>query len=647
MTSAPFLQRHLGEYLLVAQLSEDSLGTVFRALYAPDERRFVRLRILQSEELSRHAVLAAIRGNAPRIAALEHEAIVLGPQLDVLEDIPFLAWDEAAGWTLDALIARVRALDIRIPVEYALLIVERIAAALEHGHQTTVDGRAFHHGLLWPGFVSISYDAAVRVGGFGIAEAVLPTLGAPRISAEIAPYVAPEARSGGPVGANSDVYSLGAILIELTTGRKPSLDTPSTELRAGDPRSEEVGTFLRRCMAEPERRFASAVDAHRALQQMVTGNPFSLYTANLALFLYKLLNPESQSVVSSSDWDSTNPVLVQTATKRSDAEASGPTPPPGTPRRRRGDAEPADVSSSPDPGHPRPPQVAASPRPAPPRPSPVAATAFPTVAALSRLAAARLSAGRAASLRIGAAGLARTRAAAAASAAAAVSAARLATSKTSSLGRTGAGKAGETFRTARLRLARAASSLRPMMLRLAQGGRTRRASVAAAAAGAVIGVVLISIRLQAARPAPHPESMRAAADVSVPLPRNAAATAPAPDPAPAGPDAQAPAEPPPGRIEKASRRARRPKTEDRQPAEDLRLRAALARVEAERLNASQAASDLFGRGRSSEQEGEQLLRQREYEAAGLAFSQAAQLFQRAQEVTWEERLRRANLSSSP
>jgi hypothetical protein len=40
-TPAPFLSRHLGDYLLVAQLSEDSLGTVFRALCAADERRFV------------------------------------------------------------------------------------------------------------------------------------------------------------------------------------------------------------------------------------------------------------------------------------------------------------------------------------------------------------------------------------------------------------------------------------------------------------------------------------------------------------------------------------------------------------------------------------------------------------------------------
>ena len=71
---------------------------------------------------------------------------------------------------------------------------------------------------------------------------------------------------------------------------------------------------------------------------MVTGNPFSLYTANLALFLYKLLNPESQSVAPSSDWESTNPVVVHGVTLSSATEVPPPLPAPDAPRRRRGDA---------------------------------------------------------------------------------------------------------------------------------------------------------------------------------------------------------------------------------------------------------------------------------------------------------------------
>jgi serine/threonine-protein kinase len=336
-TPAPFLSRHLGDYLLVAQLSEDPLGTVFRALYAADERRFVRLRVMQSEDLAPEAILLTVQENRLRDAVLSHDAIVVRPELNLVDGIPFMNWDETAGWTLDTMLARVRAFGIRIPAEYALLIVERIAAALEHAHQATVGGRPLEHGLLWPGFVSISHDAVVRVGGFGIADGILPSLGAARMTAEIAPYIAPESRRDGKASRQGDVYSLGAILVELMTGRRPSLETPSAELRAGDPRSDELSAFLRRCLADPAERFQSGIEAHRALQQMVTGNPFSLFTANLALFLYKLLNPESQSVAPSSDWESTSPVVIETKTRRGESTATGTG---AGPRRRRGDLDP-------------------------------------------------------------------------------------------------------------------------------------------------------------------------------------------------------------------------------------------------------------------------------------------------------------------
>ena len=75
-TPAPFLSRHLGDYLLVAQLSEDPLGTVFRALYAADERRFVRLRVLQSEELDAAASKLTVTRERLSDLALVHDAIV-------------------------------------------------------------------------------------------------------------------------------------------------------------------------------------------------------------------------------------------------------------------------------------------------------------------------------------------------------------------------------------------------------------------------------------------------------------------------------------------------------------------------------------------------------------------------------------------
>ena len=153
MTTAPFLSRPLGNFLLVAQLSEDALGTVFRAIYAPDERRFVRLRILQSPEISPEAILSAVEQPSLGQEPLVHGAIVPNAEIGLAEGIPYLAWDEVAGWTLDQLLERVRALGVRIPPEYALLTVERIASALEFAHRAGSSASAVH-GLAVPRSVS-------------------------------------------------------------------------------------------------------------------------------------------------------------------------------------------------------------------------------------------------------------------------------------------------------------------------------------------------------------------------------------------------------------------------------------------------------------------------------------------------------------
>ncbi len=563
MSTAPFLSRHLGDYLLVAQLSEDALGTVFRALYAPDERRFVRLRLLQSEELRDEQVLAAIRDYGSREPIPRHDAIVRRPQLDLVEGFPILTWDEISGWTLDGMLARVRALGIRIPAEYALLIAERIAAGLEHVHLCEAGGYPPAHGLLWPGFVAIAHDASVRIGGFGIGPAARCSLSAPRLAEEIAPYVAPEARNGGIAGPSADVYSLGAILVELLTGRRPSPETPSAELRAGDPRSEDLGAFLRRCLACPEQRFASAVDAHRTLQQLVTGNPFSLYTANLALFLYKLLNPESQSLAPSSDWESTNPVFIERSLRATPAESRSMTP--ERTGLRRGDAAESPEVAAGDPLRP----VCSSEQPK------------ATPAATS--------------------------------------------------------PEGSANWIAPSRWPDIATSWKRPVLGLA------------AAAGLGLGVFLIASQLPARRPVPKVVPLSPSGALS-------SLTAPATNPV-AVSDTAASANGfsdlpragsrPPALSGSPPRPASKVRPERRQRAEDQRLRAALARIEADRVNAREKAADIFDEGRLSEQEGVRLLRQRDYDAAQLAFSRAAELFRRAREATWEERVHETRLSANP
>ena len=304
MTAGSFQPRRFGAHLLVAQLGEDCLGTVYRALHGSGERRFVRLRVLQSPELSPPAVFAAVARRSEQAARLSHKTIVQHAEMSVVEGAPFVAWYEGAGWTLDTVLAGLRDAGTRLPTAYALLIAERVCAAIEHAWFSPFDGEPVRHGLLWPGFISISNDAEIRLGGFGLADAILPTLSRGRLVRDVGPYAAPEARESGCVGAHSDVYSAGILLLELLTGRRPTAAVPA--LDSTDDLPDGVRALLESCFAPPEER-PTVLELHRAIQERLAAGPAPVSSVDLALFLYTLLNPESRGVPRG-DADSTNPI---------------------------------------------------------------------------------------------------------------------------------------------------------------------------------------------------------------------------------------------------------------------------------------------------------------------------------------------------
>ncbi len=600
MTSELSFPRQFGEYVLVAQLGDDGLGTVYRALHSSDEKRFMRLRVLQSPELLPESVCSAIRNNSERATAIEHKTIVLRPEMGIFEGVPFMAWYESAGWTLDVVLAKLRAMGRQIPVEYALLITERAAAAVAHAWFAVLDGVPFHHGLLWPGFISISNEAEVRVGGFGLAEAVLPALNRPRLLRDIAPYVAPEVRTSGKIGANSDVYSLGVLLLELLTCRRATLDRRLPELRSSDSFSTEVGACLRLAFADPAERFSSVVQMHRALQELLASNPYALSTASFGIFLYNLLNPESYSVPMT-DAESTNPVEIEIPPSRGDSisEALADSSGPFLSERRKRAMTPLLPSTTHDQNLPLPPeQIESAPAPvspivektSPPRPPRPAApdvnpvSTAPSVPTLSR---------------------------------------------------------------------KSPFALPPTPPRQV----TRWAVlVSAAAVTLVVGMIAVG-RLPSTRTA----AVTPVASVATAAPPGERAPEPAaPKPAAPPPSAPISADKKPSSSFSLHRAAsRKPEASPvtriasaasvsnndsaRRSAGATRLGAALARIDAERVEASQLAADAFSNGRSSEKEGERFFAERDWTAAQSSFLRAAALFREAQNAAHEERVRRVKL----
>src|SRR5437764_1401482 len=128
---------------------------------------------------------------------------------------PYIVSQFMAGGSLDDLIAARP--DRRLDVETALPIAEGVTKALEYAHE-----RGVVHRDLKPANVFLTEDGTAKLGDFGLAFSLAQArvIRSGAIVGTVA-YMAPEQALGRQLGPPSDVYSLGALLYEMVTGRPP------------------------------------------------------------------------------------------------------------------------------------------------------------------------------------------------------------------------------------------------------------------------------------------------------------------------------------------------------------------------------------------------------------------------------------------
>jgi hypothetical protein len=256
------LPRRFGDFLLTSRVGTDALGHVYRGLTLGEAGEFVRVRLLDSPELGRDRLAETIRRvpPAPRRTTAQRPR---GERLGVARGMPFLAWTEMHGWTLDALLRELRRRGRRLPVEHVLLVIDGLARALEAGGP---------HGLVWPGFVSITRDGEARLGGFGLAPAILPALGTGSLSSALSPYMAPETLEERTASADGDVYSLAAIALEALTDRPSPFPGLGRGAGADHLFPHELARLLRTATGRRRQRFATPGDFRRELGQFIVGS---------------------------------------------------------------------------------------------------------------------------------------------------------------------------------------------------------------------------------------------------------------------------------------------------------------------------------------------------------------------------------------
>lgn len=292
-----------GKFLLLKQRSQDGLGTLWRAgeMERDSFRRIVWLRRFDQVGLNR-AALAAETAVANQVSQVLKATNVVRNSVCGSEDgVPYAAWDYVPAQPLDQLMARAASEQFPIAIDNALLIVEKLAAALAAAAAVELQGEALVHGFLVPHLVMVGNDGEAMVAGFGLARGLRANLDRVAVKRTAAPYLAPEVLGNAPATRRSDVYSLGAILFQLLSGqplpadpagRAAALEHPALAFDEGPVPADVLAILAKTLSPRPDDRFASAADFKRELEKLLYGGAYSPTTFNLALFMDRLYRNE-------------------------------------------------------------------------------------------------------------------------------------------------------------------------------------------------------------------------------------------------------------------------------------------------------------------------------------------------------------------
>jgi serine/threonine protein kinase/tetratricopeptide (TPR) repeat protein len=214
--NSPQVGDRLAQYELLEAIGAGGMGRVFRARDARLDRD-VALKVLSPELAADPVMRARFEREARSIAALTHPGIVSIHELAVFEGAPIIVMELLEGMNL-----RQRLEAGFLPCRKTMEILTEVAEALAAAHAVGIV-----HRDLKPDNVFITKSGGVKLLDFGLARrSVGPcdtsdlTLTAPRMLVGTLRYMSPEQARGETPTVASDVFSLGLLLYELTTGHR-------------------------------------------------------------------------------------------------------------------------------------------------------------------------------------------------------------------------------------------------------------------------------------------------------------------------------------------------------------------------------------------------------------------------------------------
>lgn len=291
-----------GGYVLHHLIAEGGMGQVFLAEKkgAEEFRKVVVLKRMLPHLMQRPGFVAMFLEEARIVSMLAHPNIVQVFDFGEFDGAYYLAMEYLAGESLAVVIEEAERTGLRVPVQVALQILVSVCDGLHYVHQfgeskTPLD---LIHRDVSPTNVVITYQGGVKILDFGIARAVdRKDLTAPGVVKGKLAYSSPEQLAGTEMDRRSDIFSLGAVMFELLTGKQLFARATGTGpycALAGDapaPSSlrREVPLEVDRIVAKalqvsPGDRYQTAREMRSDLERLMTSPPERIDDYMLRLF---------------------------------------------------------------------------------------------------------------------------------------------------------------------------------------------------------------------------------------------------------------------------------------------------------------------------------------------------------------------------
>ena len=262
--------QELGHYRLLDKIGEGGMGVVYRAR---DEHlnRDVAIKVLPPGRLSDDTARQRIRKEALALSELNHPNIAIVHDFDTQHGIDYLVEELIAGVSIEEMLEEEGALSDQRCIDLGIQLCAGLAAAHERG---------IIHRDIKPSNIRITPEGLLKILDFGLAK----TVAAPLLPANEAvtlsetqgvqgtvPYMSPEQLTNRKLDARTDIWSAGAVLYEMATGRRafPGSGTaltdeilhasPAPPSRLNNQVSASLEAIIQKCLEkDPALRYQSA-----------------------------------------------------------------------------------------------------------------------------------------------------------------------------------------------------------------------------------------------------------------------------------------------------------------------------------------------------------------------------------------------------